>query len=109
MKYPKVKIQSDDIYQKILRNLCDSCSEGGCRDCVVNDQQSGADWLRRMGIHINVILWGSVVPKGISKFFVDRKFRRNTSYITHPLIIIWATFATATSIALVLRFIILAP
>ena len=107
MKYPKVIIQSDEVYRIILRNLCDACGEGGCSTCVVYDQQSGADWLRRMGIHINVVLWGSVIPKGISKFLVNRRFRRNTGYITHPLIVLWAAFATAISIALLLRFVIL--
>lgn len=109
MTYPKVKIQSDEVYRTILRNLCDSCTECDmCRACVVNDVQSGTDWLRRMGIHINVILWGSVVPKGISKFLIDRKFRRRTEYITHPLVIVWASVATVTSAVLAARFIILA-
>lgn len=108
-KYPKVKIQSDDVYNAILRNLCDSCSERGCRDCIVNDPRSGADWLRSMGIHINVVLWGSVVPKGISKFFVDRKFRRNTTYITHPGVVLWAAAASAVSLILLLEFVILVP
>lgn len=105
MKYPRVKIQSDAVYKTILRNLCDTCNESGCRDCVVKDTRSGADWLRSMGININVLLWGSVVPKGISKFIIDRRFRRNTSYVTHPLIVLWATVATGTSILLVLKFI----
>ena len=108
-KYPKVKIQSDDIYRAILRNLCESCSEGGCASCIVNDQRSGADWLRSMGIHINVVLWGSVVPKGISKFIVNRRFRRNTTYITHPGVVLWASAATAASLILLLKFVILVP
>ena len=60
-----------------------------------------------MGIHINVILWGSVVRIGISKFLVNRKFRRNTSYITHPLVVLWASVATSVSIVLLLKFVIL--
>ena len=109
MNYPKVKIQSDVVYSTILRNLCDSCEGGTCRGCVVNDTQSGADWLRRMGIHINVVLWGSVVPKGISKFLIDRKFRRRTEYITHPLVVVWATVATVASIVLATRLLTLVP
>ncbi len=108
MKYPKVIIQSDEVYNTILRNLCNTCNEGGCIACVVNDRQSGADWLRRMGIHINVLLWGSVMPRGISKFLINRRFIRNTTYMTHPLVVVWSATATAVSLILLLKFVILA-
>ena len=109
MYYPRVIINSSQVYRRVLQDLCNKCESmhtRRCNECVVHEPVSGANWLRSMGIHINVLWHGSALPKGLSKFLINRRVRKNNGYDNHPLFVVFSAVMTASTIVLSLRFLL---
>ena len=81
------------VYKRILDEMCMqerrrySCY-ANCSECIIKNHVEGTKWLRSMGININVVWHGSVLPNRLSQGLISRRIKKvargNNWYKTHP-------------------------
>ena len=101
MYFPKVVIQSSRVYEKILNEMCNNDNrncERDCSNCIVNNHVEGTKWLRSMGIHINVVWHGSVIPNRLSQWLISRQIKKRYKGYTHPFWIMYSAVLTGITL-----------
>ena len=103
MYFPKAVIHSSDIYVRILDQMCreeryhTNCT-ADCSTCIVKNHVEGAKWLRSMGIRINVLWYGSVLPNRLSQWLISRQIKKAYSGYAHPFWVVYTALLTAITI-----------
>lgn len=103
MYFPKVVVQSSDIYRNILNEMCrheryEEACRGDCNECIVKNHVEGTKWLRSMGININVFWYGSVLPNRLSQWIISRRIKKVYHGYAHPFWIVYSTVLTALTL-----------
>ena len=110
MYFPKVVMQSDRVYQEILNEMCRNNKYGcgrDCDNCIVNNHVEGAKWLRSMGIRINVIWHGSVLPNRLSQWLISRQIKSSYRGYVPPFLVVYSMLLTAITVVGILHHFIL--
>ena len=107
---PRVNIQSSTIYRMILDEMCmherfDCICHRDCDNCIIKNHVEGIKWLRSMGININVVWYGSVLPNRLSQWIISRRIKKVYRGYTHPFWIVYsATLTVAAFVPILIHF-----
>ena len=105
---PKTIVQSSRVYSAILDEMCmhermNGICDRNCDSCIVKNQVEGTKWLRSMGIRINVIWKGSLLPNAISRVIILSRIKKYYRGYSHPAVVAYTIILTAICIIHVIR------
>ena len=100
---PKTIVQSSRVYRFILDDMCmNERVKYNCQrhydNCIIKNQVEGTKWLRSMGIRVNVLWKGSLLPNALSRIIILSRIKKYYRGYSHPALVAYTITLTAVCI-----------